>query len=49
MIKKEIKFSSYIRKFRRAQLQSQIWRKGFLIYEEKRKYLIIYEEAFSEI
>jgi hypothetical protein len=47
MIKKEIKFSS--RKFRRAQLQSQIWRKGFLIYEEKRKYLIIFEEAFSEI
>ncbi len=47
MIKKEIKFSSG--KFRRAQLQSQIWRKGFLIYKEKRKYLIIFEEAFSEI
>jgi hypothetical protein len=24
-------------------------RKGFLIYEEMRKYLVIYEEAFSHI
>ncbi len=34
LIKKKIKFSSYIRKFRVEQLQ----RKGFLIHEEMRKY-----------
>ncbi len=39
LIKKKIKFSSYIRKFRVEQLQSHIcmW-KGILIYEEMRKY-----------
>ncbi len=33
------------------QLQSHIWglRKGFLIYEEMRKYLTIFEEAVSHI
>jgi hypothetical protein len=48
LIKKKRRFFSYIRKFRMEQLQSHIcMRKGFLIYEEKRKYLPIYEEAVS--
>ncbi len=48
LIKKKIKFSSYIRKFRMEQLPSNIhMRKGFLIYEEMRKYLTKYEEAVS--
>ncbi len=38
LIKKKTKFSSCIRKFRWDRLQSHIW-KGFLIYEEMRKYL----------
>jgi hypothetical protein len=43
--KKENKFSSYIRKFRVEQLQSRSYmRKGFLIYEEMRKYFPIYED-----
>jgi hypothetical protein len=46
LIKKKIKFSSYIRKFRVEQLQSHTYmRKGFLIYEEMLKYFPIYEEA----
>jgi hypothetical protein len=46
LIKKKIKFSSYLRKFRVEQLQSHIcMRKGFLICEEMRKYFPIYEEA----
>jgi hypothetical protein len=50
LIKKKIKFSSYIRKFRVEQLQSHIrGRKGLVIYEEKRKYFPIYEEADSYI
>ncbi len=47
LIKNKIKFSSYIRKFIRDQLPSM--RKGFLIDEEMRKYLTIYEEAVSHI
>jgi hypothetical protein len=42
LIKKKIKFSSHIRKFRWDLL-------GFLIYEEMRKYLTIYEEAVRHI
>jgi hypothetical protein len=42
------KFSSYKRKFRVEELQSG-GRKGFLIYEELRKYFPIYEEAVSHI
>ncbi len=50
LIKNKIKFSSYIGKFRVEQLQSHIYvRKGFLIYEEMRKYFPIYEEAVSYI
>jgi hypothetical protein len=48
LIKNKIKFSLYIRKFRMEKLQSHM-RKGFLIYEELRKYLTIYEEAVSHI
>jgi hypothetical protein len=48
--KKKRKFSSYIRQFRMEQLQSHIpMRKGFLICEEMRKYLTVYEEAVSHI
>jgi hypothetical protein len=45
-IKKKIKFSSYIRKFRVEQLQSLL---GFLIYEEAQIFnqRYIYEEAVS--
>ncbi len=46
LIKKKIKFSSYIRKFGMEQLHM---REGFLIYEEMRKYFAIYEEAVSHI
>ncbi len=46
--KKEKIFSSNIRKFIWDRLQSHIWG-SFLIYEEMRKYLIIYEEAVSHI
>jgi hypothetical protein len=49
LIEKKIKFSSYIRKFRVAQLQSHISRKGFLKFEEMRKYFPKYEEADSHI
>ncbi len=50
LIKRKIKFSSYIRKFRVERLQI-IWcmRKGFLIFEEMHKYLVIYEESVSHI
>ena len=51
LIKKETKFSSYIRKFRWDRVQSHIWRRGqgFPIYEEMRKFFTIYEEAVSHI
>jgi hypothetical protein len=48
VIKKKIKFSSYVRKFRRERLQSHIqYEEGFpnIQYEEMRKYLVIFEEA----
>jgi hypothetical protein len=47
---KKIKFSSYIRKFRVEHAVAKSYmRKGFLIYEEMRKYFPIYEEALSQI
>ncbi len=49
LIKKKIKFSSYIGKFRVEQLQKSYIRKGFLIYEEMHKYFPIYEEAVNHI
>ena len=48
LIKKRIKFSSYIRKFRWERLHV-IYEEGLPIYEEMRTYLVIYEEAFSHI
>jgi hypothetical protein len=42
LIKNKIKFSSYIRKFRSGAVAKSYMRKGFLIYEEMRKYLVIY-------
>jgi hypothetical protein len=51
LIKKIIKFSSYIRKFIVEQLESHTYiRKGFLLrYEEMLKYFPIYEEAVGHI
>jgi hypothetical protein len=40
LIKKKMKFSSYIRKFRCKVIPYM--RKGFLIYEKMRKYLTMY-------
>ncbi len=45
LIKKKIKSSSYIRKFR--EVAKSYLRKGFLILEEMRKYFRIYEEALQ--
>ncbi len=43
LLKKKRKFSSYIRKFRRDQ--QIIYEEGLLnIYQEMRKYLVIYED-----
>jgi hypothetical protein len=42
LIKKKEKNSSYIRKIQRAAVAKSYMRKGFLIYEEMRKYLVIY-------
>jgi hypothetical protein len=42
LIKKKVKFSSFIRKFRVGQLRTQSAKKGVLIYEEMRKYFPIY-------
>jgi hypothetical protein len=47
LIKKKIKFSSYI--IHLGAVAKTYMRKGFLIYEEMRKYLVIYEEAVSII
>jgi hypothetical protein len=47
--KKKIRFSSYIRKFSWDRLQSHIRGRTSLIYEEMRKYLVIYEEIVSHI
>jgi hypothetical protein len=48
--KKENKFSSYMRKFRWDRVQSYTYMmKGFLTYEEMRKFIPIYEEAVSHI
>jgi hypothetical protein len=44
LIKKKIKFSSYIR-IRTGAVAKSYMRKGLLIYEEMHKYLVIFEEA----
>ncbi len=48
LIKNEIKFSLYIRKFRVEQLQSHIYEEG-IPYEDMRKYFTIFEKAGSHI
>jgi hypothetical protein len=48
-MKKNIKFSSYIRKFRNGAVAKSYMRKGFLIYVEMCKYLTTYEEAVSHM
>jgi hypothetical protein len=48
LIKKKRKFSSYKRNSEGAVAKSYT-RKGFLIYEEMRKYLVMYEDAVSHI
>jgi hypothetical protein len=48
--KKKFKFSSYTYKeIQNGAVAKSYMRKGFLIYEEIRKYLTIYEEAVSHI
>jgi hypothetical protein len=47
LIKNKIKFSSYIRKIYSGAVAKSYMSKGFLIYEEMRKYFPIYEEAIS--
>jgi hypothetical protein len=49
LIQKKIKFSSYIRKFQSGAVAKSYMRKGFLIFEEMRKYFPIYEEAVGHI
>jgi hypothetical protein len=50
LIKKKIKFSSYIRKFRMKQLQSHIcMTNGLLIYGEIFGHFLIYLEALPHI
>ncbi len=44
LIKKKMKFSSSMQAVAKSYM-----RKGFQMYEEMRKYLITYEEAFSQI
>jgi hypothetical protein len=48
LIKKKIKFAPDIRKIRWEVAKSYM-RKGFLIYEEMRKYLVIDEDAVSHM
>jgi hypothetical protein len=46
---KKIKFSSYIKKIQSGAVEKSYMRKGFLIYEEMRKYLVIFEEAVTHL
>ncbi len=49
LIKKRIKFFSYVGKFRMEQLQSHIWGRASNIWGNALKYLPKYEEAVSHI
>jgi hypothetical protein len=49
LIKNKIKFSSYKKEIHTGAVAKSYMRKGFLIYEEMRKYLAIFEEAVSHI
>jgi hypothetical protein len=48
LIKKKIKFSVY-KKIQTGAVAKSYMRKDFIIYEEMRKYLVIFEEAVSHI
>jgi hypothetical protein len=47
-MKKKIKFSSY-KEIQMGAVAKSYMKKGFLIFEEIRKYLVIYKEAVSHI
>jgi hypothetical protein len=47
--KKENKISLIYKEIQNGAVAKSYMRKGFLIYEEMRKYLTIYEEAVSHI
>jgi hypothetical protein len=47
LIKKKIKFLFIYKEIQSGAVAKSYMRKGFLIYEEIRKYLAIYEEAVS--
>ncbi len=49
LIKKKTKFSIIYYEIQMGSVAKSYMRKGFLIYEEMRKYLTIYEEAVSHI
>ncbi len=48
LIKKKLNFP-HIKEIQMESVAKSYMRKGFLIYEEMRKYLTIYEEAVSNI
>jgi hypothetical protein len=47
--KKENKTFPFYKEIQNGAVAKSYMRKGFLIYEEMRKYLAIYEEAVSDI
>ncbi len=49
LIKKEIKIFLIYKEIKMGSGAKSYMRKGFLIYEEMRKYLVKYEEAVSHI
>jgi hypothetical protein len=49
LIKKENKIFLINKEIQMASVAKSYMRKGFLIYEERRKYLTIYEEAVSHL
>jgi hypothetical protein len=49
LIKKKIKFFLIYNEIQSGAVAKSYMRRGFLIYEERRKYLTIYEEAVSHI
>jgi hypothetical protein len=49
LIKKIKKFFLIYNEIQVGAVAKSYMRTGFLIYEEMRKYIIIYEEAFSQI
>jgi hypothetical protein len=49
LLKKKIKFSLKYKEIQTGVIAKSYMRKSFLIYEETRKYLVIYEKAVSHI